>query len=107
MIRITYLNYKYDNESPVLKNINLEIPKTDYTAIIGPNGCGKTTLIRHINGLLLPSQGDVWVDGKNTKDPISVRVPHKQVFLALWLHFSANCRKGGEAGKRTTEQNTE
>jgi biotin transport system ATP-binding protein/energy-coupling factor transport system ATP-binding protein len=41
--------------------------------MIGPNGCGKTTLIKHLNGLLIPSEGNVWVDGLNTKEAVAVQ----------------------------------
>lgn len=51
-----------------LNRINLEIKEGDFVAIIGPNGSGKSTFARHLNGLLLPSSGDVWVKGMNTKD---------------------------------------
>jgi len=84
MIEITNLNYKYDILEPaVLNNIDIEIVKGDYIAIIGPNGCGKTTLIRHINGLLIPFLGDVWVDGKNTKDPISLKEIRSKVGMVF------------------------
>lgn len=70
MIRVENLVYRYDeNETPVLRGITLEIGYGEYVALIGPNGCGKTTLIRHFNALLLPTEGDVWIDGMNTKDP--------------------------------------
>ncbi|MGB9792283.1 MAG: energy-coupling factor transporter ATPase [Thermacetogeniaceae bacterium] len=73
MIRVENLVYRYDeNETPVLRGVTLEIRDGEYVALIGPNGCGKTTLVKHFNALLLPTDGDVWVDGKNTRDPSAV-----------------------------------
>ncbi len=73
MIRVENLVYKYDaNDTPVLKSVNLEIRDGEYVALIGPNGCGKTTLIKHFNALLSPVEGDVWIDGLNTKDPSAI-----------------------------------
>ncbi|MDI3533670.1 MAG: energy-coupling factor transport system ATP-binding protein [Thermosediminibacterales bacterium] len=51
-----------------LDHINLKIGKGEFVAIIGPNGSGKSTLAKHFNGLLLPSEGEVYVKGINTKD---------------------------------------
>jgi biotin transport system ATP-binding protein/energy-coupling factor transport system ATP-binding protein len=68
-IKITGLSFKYEKrEETVLQNIDLDIHKGQYVAIIGPNGCGKTTLIKHFNGLLSPGAGDVFIDGINTRD---------------------------------------
>lgn len=70
MIRVKDLVYRYDeNEAPVLRGVTLKIRDGEYVALIGPNGCGKTTLIKHFNALLLPTEGEVLVDGMNTKDP--------------------------------------
>jgi energy-coupling factor transport system ATP-binding protein len=55
-------------EKVALKNFNLEIPSPSFFAIVGANGSGKSTLARLINGLLIPTYGDVIVDGINTKD---------------------------------------
>ncbi|MDT8899215.1 energy-coupling factor transporter ATPase [Thermanaerothrix sp. 4228-RoL] len=53
---------------PALRGVDLEIEAGEYNAIIGANGSGKSTLVRHFNALLLPEKGDVWVEGRNTRD---------------------------------------
>lgn len=52
----------------VLDGISLEIPSGQFMAIMGPNGCGKSTLAKQLNVLLLPEKGTVWIDGKVTSD---------------------------------------
>jgi len=70
MIRLENVSYQYDGlEKAALDNISLDIHEGEYVALIGPNGCGKTTLIRQLNALLLPGQGAVSVDGMDTRDP--------------------------------------
>lgn len=72
MISIKNLSFKYDyedeNAKEILKDINLEIKEGEFVALLGHNGSGKSTLAKLINGLLLPGQGDVFVDGMNTKN---------------------------------------
>jgi len=69
MIKVEHLVHIYEGEiTPALKTISLEIKEGEYVAIIGPTGCGKTTLIKHLNALLIPTEGNVWVDGMNTRD---------------------------------------
>ncbi len=60
-VNFTY-NKKTPYENKVLKNINLKIEKNSFTAIIGKTGSGKSTLIEHINGLLIPEEGIVKVE---------------------------------------------
>ena len=67
MIKTKNLFFKYDKEF-VLKNVSLKIGDGAFSAIIGSNGSGKTTLAKHFNALLMPSKGDVFVDGLNTKN---------------------------------------
>jgi len=69
MIEFRAVSYQYDTQArPVLDRLSLRIPAGQYAAVIGPNGGGKTTLIRHLNALLLPSRGEVVVDGMDTRD---------------------------------------
>ncbi len=64
-IKLENLSFKYNDFSPnILKNINLEILKGDKVVITGKTGSGKTTLINLITGLLQPTEGNLYVDGK-------------------------------------------
>ncbi len=53
---------------PVFENLSVSIDRGSFTAVIGPNGCGKSTLAKHFNGILLPSGGRVLVSGMDTSD---------------------------------------
>lgn len=52
-------------ERVIFDDISLHVPKGKVTAIMGPSGIGKTTLLRLIGGQLLPEHGDIWFDGQN------------------------------------------
>lgn len=81
---VSYIIQTRDNsEKYILKNINLEIEKGDFISIIGSNGCGKSTLIKHINGLLTPTAGEVLIDGYNTKDEINLFDIRKKVGMVF------------------------
>lgn len=49
-------------------HVNLDINQGDFVAILGHNGSGKSTLAKHMNAILYPTEGTVWVDGKDTQD---------------------------------------
>ena len=73
IIRTEALSFSYPASGeklalPVFENVNLEIETGSFTAVIGPNGCGKSTLAKQFNGVLLPSGGTVWVDGMDSSD---------------------------------------
>ena len=48
-------------------DVNLDIEQGDFVAILGHNGSGKSTLAKHLNAILYPSEGTVWIDGKDTR----------------------------------------
>jgi energy-coupling factor transport system ATP-binding protein len=72
LIETKNLHFQYlhndSRETWILDGINLSIQKGEFVAILGPNGCGKSTLAKHFNALLLPSDGEVVVDGMDTQD---------------------------------------
>ena len=65
MLSIKHLVKEYVPGKPVLRRISLEIGGSDITAIIGPSGTGKSTLIRCINRLVEPSAGEIVFEGRN------------------------------------------
>lgn len=69
MIRCEGLSFSYEEGAlPAIDNVSVEIEKGSFVAVIGPNGSGKSTLARLINALLLPTKGNIYIDGMNTRD---------------------------------------
>jgi biotin transport system ATP-binding protein len=84
MIKIQNVSYQYDGCGiEALNDISLEINAGEYAALIGPNGCGKTTLIRQLNALSRPDRGVVTVDGLDT----NVRANHKEIRRLVGMIF--------------------
>ena len=75
---VVYEYQKFDEEGNVCETkravdgVELDVKKGDFVAILGHNGSGKSTLAKHINALLLPSEGEIWVAGMNTKEEDNV-----------------------------------
>lgn len=73
MINFSNVSYKYksleDHEDVyAINGIDLEVKKGEFLVILGHNGSGKSTIAKHINALVYPSDGEVYVNGYNTKD---------------------------------------
>ena len=66
----------YKKNVPVLNNLNIEIPAGKIVGLLGPNGCGKSTLIKLIAGLLQPNNGEILVDGMPVSEKTSAIVSY-------------------------------
>ena len=70
MIEVKNVTFCYeDGGSPALDDVTLNIERGEFLAVVGHNGSGKSTLAKHLNALLLPTDGKVLVDGMDTADP--------------------------------------
>ena len=64
------LKFRYDAEQPVyaLDGVSVQVKRGEFVAVLGANGCGKSTLAKHFNAILLPESGKVYVEGMDTAD---------------------------------------
>lgn len=74
MIKVENITKRFKNRT-VLKSISFQIEKGEFVSIIGPSGCGRTTLLKMINRLIKPTSGKIYINGENIydKDPITLR----------------------------------
>lgn len=93
ILKLEHLRKFYDTHE-VLKDINLEVAKSEVVVILGPSGCGKSTLLRCINGLESIASGAIYIDGtkidKDFKEWIKIRQKVGMVFQSyeLFEHLS-------------------
>ena len=84
MIEAKGVRFRYDSDGPeVLKGVDLTIPDGIFLVIAGHNGSGKSTLSKHINGLLLPTEGQVLVNGLDTKNEGDLLAIRQQVGMVF------------------------
>lgn len=77
MIRAEKLVFEYDKRDEdgnvigsrrAIDGVDIDIPQGSFVAVLGHNGSGKSTLAKHMNAILVPTDGTMWVDGKDTKN---------------------------------------
>ena len=78
MVQTEKLVYEYEKRdeegnvigvSRAIDEVDIDVKEGEFIAILGHNGSGKSTLAKHINAILVPTEGTMWVNGKNTSDP--------------------------------------
>ena len=78
MIHAEKLVFEYDKRDEegnvigshrAIDGVDIDVPQGSFVAILGHNGSGKSTLAKHMNAILVPTGGTMWVDGRDTKDP--------------------------------------
>ena len=82
VLKIDDLSYAYREGSYALEHVNIEIYENDFVAIIGQNGAGKSTLLKNITGLLRPTEGAIYVNGKDNKE-MSIADISKEIGFVL------------------------
>ena len=84
MLSIKNISYTYDGApQPALQDVSFDVPDGEFLAIVGHNGCGKSTLARMLNALLLPDSGSVYVDGMDTADEDKLLDIRRQVGMVF------------------------
>lgn len=86
MVELKNVHYSYElsgkkSGKEILKGIDLKIEKGEFAALAGQNGAGKTTLLKLLNGIIKPCEGEVTVDGINTKTVSVSKMARKVGFL--------------------------
>lgn len=96
LLRVNNITGGYEANHPVIKNVTFEIAKKEIVALIGLNGAGKSTTIKHILGLLEPAEGSIEIKGKTFyNNPDTYRsqysyIPESPIYyeeLTLWEHL--------------------
>ncbi|MEM2925403.1 MAG: ATP-binding cassette domain-containing protein [Methanocellales archaeon] len=76
--------YRYPNGVDALRNVNMQVNEGEILGLLGPNGCGKTTLLLHLNGILQPQNGEIRFKGKRIKyDKKSLRELREKIGMVF------------------------
>jgi ABC-2 type transport system ATP-binding protein len=84
------LTKSYKKNHPVLDNLNLTIPSGKIIGLLGPNGCGKSTLIKLVSGLLQADSGEILVDGMPIGDKTNAIISYlpERTYFNSWMRVS-------------------
>ncbi len=84
LIKAEKLSFRYDDESEyVFRDLDLTFRQGEMAAVLGHNGCGKSTFAKHLNAILLPTGGKVYIDGIDTCDESKIYDIRRQVGMVF------------------------
>ena len=101
IVRVENMTFEYPpaeeggKPSVAVDDVSLSVEAGSFTAVLGRNGSGKSTLSKNLNALLVPTEGDVFVCGMNTRDDDLVWDPQKCGHGVPESGQSAGFRRGG------------
>lgn len=97
-IRLENVSYSYkdlNKDYAAIRNIDLSVREGEFVSIVGQSGCGKTTLIRLISGLAMPTSGSIYIDGDIVTGPCSsAAVVFQEYTLFPWMTARKNIEFG-------------
>ncbi|MDO9574848.1 MAG: ABC transporter ATP-binding protein [Candidatus Contubernalis sp.] len=108
-VRVVNVSKAYVNsngkEVPVLKKVNLRVCRGEMVCLMGPSGCGKTTLLNLLAGFDLPTEGEIFVNGRKVEAPGPDRgVVFQEDALFPWLNVRENISYGLHLKKMTKKE---
>lgn len=80
LLTVNEVSFAYD-AAPILREVSLTVGAGEMVALLGPNGAGKSTLLRCLVGLLQPPAGEVWVNGRSTRDRTTADICRDVAYL--------------------------
>jgi len=83
LVEVSGLGFRYPDGTAALAQVSFRIEQGERVALLGPTGSGKSTLVQHLNGLLVPAEGSVRVDGMVVTDSDAVRTVRRRVGLVF------------------------
>lgn len=99
-VALRHVSLRYfsaEGETEALSDITLEIPAGEFVSIIGQSGCGKSTMLSLISGVLMPTEGNVFVDGREVRGPNpKIGYMLQQDYLFEWRTILNNVLLGAE-----------
>lgn len=115
ILSVEDLSHSYSDEIHALMGVSLDVHKGEFIALVGQNGAGKTTLAKHFNGLLRPTKGRVFVDGKDAAGQAIYDLakvvgyvfqnPDHQIFSAtVWEEAAYGLKVQGITGEKAKER---